>query len=50
MTGTGKAEAWADLEAALEAFDADQFAECFPNGREQPADQERPELDEIFPE
>jgi hypothetical protein len=48
VANVGKTETWANLEAALEAFDAGRFAECFPSGREQPLEQERPALDELF--
>jgi antitoxin VapB len=43
-----KAEPWANLKAALEGFDETDFADWFPERREQPAEQERPGLDEIF--
>ena len=43
-----KAEPWADLMAALEALDANGFGDGFAEGREQPPEQERPELDELF--
>ncbi len=43
-----KAEPWANLTAALAAFDETRFGECFPDEREQPPEQERPELDELF--
>lgn len=39
---------WSRLMAALEAFDAERFAECFPEGREQPAGQDRPGIDAIM--
>ena len=35
---------WSRLMRALDAFDAERFAECFPEGREQPSEQERPAL------
>jgi antitoxin VapB len=39
---------WADLLTVLESFDAAWFAACFPQGREQPGEQERPTLDELL--
>jgi antitoxin VapB len=45
-----RAEPWADLVAALEALDANGFGEAFAAGREQPPQQERPGLDELFRE
>lgn len=40
--------AWANLRAALDGFDAAEFEACFPEGREQPAERERPELDALL--
>jgi antitoxin VapB len=39
---------WANLTAVLESFDAARFEGCFPQGREQPKEQERPALDDLL--
>ncbi len=39
---------WSLLKQELAAFDAERYAECFPNEREQPPAQERPELDDLL--
>ena len=45
-----KAEPWANLMAALEGFSAEDYDDWFGRGLEQPPEQERPELDELFSE
>lgn len=45
-----RAEPWANLLAALDGLDRTGFADWFPANREQPAEQERPGLDELFRE
>ena len=43
-----KQEPWANLMAALEGFTDEDFADCFPDGRDQPEQQGREGLDEIL--
>ena len=43
-----KVAAWTNLRAALEDFDAARYGECFAQGREQPDEQERPGLGDVF--
>lgn len=43
-----RGEPWARLKAALAAFDETGFAASFPEEREQPPEQERPGLEEVF--
>ena len=40
---------WSRLLQALESFDLERFAECFPEGRDQPTEQDRPGLDFVMP-
>jgi antitoxin VapB len=39
---------WSRLMQALDGFDAARFADCFPEGREQPLEESRPALDYIL--
>jgi len=39
---------WQRLGRGLEAFDEARFDDCFPAGREQPRQQERPDLDDLL--
>lgn len=41
-------EAWANLAEALRGFDAEQFDDCFGQGREQPDSRERPALADLL--
>lgn len=43
-----KRPGWSGLLAALDAFDVERFAECFPAGRDQPAGQERSRLNDAI--
>ena len=43
-----KRGAWRDLLQALEVFDQARFDACFGDGREQPAEQDRAALDDVF--
>ena len=43
-----RAEAWANLTEALRGFDAERFADCFGDGREQPQSPERVALDDLL--
>lgn len=40
---------WSRLIEALDSFDAARFAECFPEGRQQPLEQQRPALASLLP-
>lgn len=40
---------WSRLMEALDAFDASRFADCFPDGRQQPPEQRRPDLASLLP-
>lgn len=39
---------WQRLNQILNDFDQESFDDCFPGGREQPTQQERPELDDLL--
>ncbi len=39
---------WSKLKAALEGFDEAELESWFPDGRQQPAEQERSELERLF--
>ncbi len=43
-----KAAPWSKLKAALDGLDEAEFETWFPEGREQLAEQERPELERLF--
>lgn len=43
-----KTGSWANLEAALEGFDAARFEDCFGRERDQPAPQDRPQFDDVL--
>ena len=40
---------WSRLIEALEAFDPVRFADCFPDGRKQPPEQQRPDMASLLP-
>lgn len=40
---------WSRLIKALDDFDAERFAECFPDVRDQPTEQDRPGFVSIMP-
>lgn len=44
------ADPWANLKTAIEGFDRTGFAEWMAENRDQPPEQERPGLDELFRE
>lgn len=43
-----RGRAWGNLLAALDGFDSEQFADCFPDGRQQPEDRPGVDLDDIL--
>ncbi len=44
-----KRPSWSRLLKALDAFDAERFTDCFPQGRDQPTEQDRAGLDSVMP-
>ena len=42
-----KSSAWVNLLEAMEGFDEERFEDLFPHGRKQPAEQDRPGLDDL---
>lgn len=43
-----QSDGWANLRAATDGFDQERFDDLFPEGRQQPDEQQRPGLDDVL--